>query len=299
MTVESARKKVDSFYAELSPSDEQIIEHLNNLEFLASKKDISAMRECGNVMVYYKKYDLAKRFYDMVIKFDKDSKKALSESTFAHVELGDLYKNHHVCDNNYSLAFDHYALASTYGNELAKERIADMYKDGLYVKKDYNRYVEMITKLYESSSKENILDLSICQKMAEIKYNQKDYKACADIIRHFEVGSGFSRINILSISDDIKCILKIHKLKYKLKMINEKEFDIFSIDALTDKHQVFSFKYRNRKYELKYIKQDKSGFYEFMGIRYNTLTDFIIKAKIQDKTIIEVMESFTNYRVCV
>ena len=292
MTVEVARKKVDSFYDELSPSDEQIKEHLSNLEFLASKNDISAMRECGSAMVYYKKYDLAKKYYDMVIELDKDSKNALSESTFAHVELGDLYKNNHISDNNYSLAFNHYVVAATYENELAKERIADMYKDGLHVSRDYNKYVEMITNLYNASLEEDKLDLSLCQKMAEIKYSQKDYKACADIVHHFVVGSGFS------ISDDIESIIKIHKLKYKLGLISEKEFDIFSIDALINKYSEFSFKYRNKRYVIKHLKQGRRGLYEFMGNKYKTLIDFIIKAKIQDRTILEAMENFTNYKLC-
>ena len=293
-----AERIINEFYEILSPTKEQIYKYTEALKCLSEKKDLFAMREYGDAMAYYGNYELAKKYYSMVIELSRDTKNSLSESSFAHVALGDLYKNNYICRNRYELAYQHYLTASSYGNDLAKERLADMYKNGLYVKKDYKRYVEIITELYDKSSSCGLYDLAICQKMAEIKYNQKDYEGCKEIVKKFELGSGFSAINMFSIRSDIKSIIGIHKLQYKLGMINETDFDIFSISSLVERYNQFSFKYHNKKHIIKFNKINNTNVYEFMGEKYKTLTDFILKAKIQDKTILEAMENFTNYRVC-
>ena len=298
MEKSEALKIINEFYEILSPTEKQRYKYIEALKCLSEKKYLFAMLEYGNAMAYYGNYELAKKYYSMVIELDHNARNPFSESSFANVALGDLYKNNYICSNHYELAYQHYLAASTYGNDLAKERIADMYRMGIYVKKDYKKYVEIITELYNKNADKGYCDLSLCQKMAEIKYEKKDYEGCKKIVKIFEIGSGFSAINMFSIRSDIKSIIGIHKLKYKLGMIDETEFDIFSISALVEKYNQFSFKYHNKRHILKYNKFDRINSYEFMGTKYKTLTDFVLKAKIQDKTILEVMECFTNYRVC-
>ena len=282
----------------LSPTKEQIDEYLSAIKFLADKKNLYAMREYGNAMTYYGLYEVSKKYYNMVIELCRDANNPLSESSFAHIGLGNLYKNNCIGNCSYELAYRHYLTASSYGNDLAKERIAEMYRDGLYVKKNFNLYVKIITELYNKNLTNDNFDLSLCYKMAEIKYDQKKYEECKKIVRKFELGSGFSSINYFFISTDVNSIIGIHEIKYKLGLVNEKEFDIFSIAALSKKHNQFSFRCHNKKHILKFDKFDNLSTYEFMGIKYKTLTEFVLKAKIQGKTILEAMESFTNYKVC-
>ena len=293
MTVDEANNKIEEFYEILSPTKEQINDHIEELKFLASKNDLFGMREFGNAMAYYGRYDIAEKYYNMVIESDKNPNKELSHSTFAHIELGDLYLKDYIGKKNYDKAYQHYKMAAFYGNVLAKERIADMYKEGIYVKKDYARYVKIITELYEKYKDNYGVDISLSLKMAKIRYDLGDCEGCKEIVRIFELGGGFGGINIFSIENDIKDIIEIQKLQYKLGMINESEFDIFSLDSLNSIYKKFSFKYRNKRYEVRY---NELGYYEFENTKYKSLTDLILKARIQDKAILEILDKIINYK---
>lgn len=296
MTIEEAKTKIENFYEILSPSDEQISEHVDNLRFLATKKDLFAVREYGNAMTFYGRYDIAEKCYNLVIETDPNGNRELSNSTFAHVELGDLYLNNFIGNKNYGKAYEHYLISASRGNDLAKERIAEMYRVGIFVEKNYNKYVEIITEEFAKCKSEGRVEIDLYLKMAQIKYLRKDYKGCEDIVKIFELGSGFGAINIFSVANDIKNLIEIHKLQYRLGLINENQFDIFSIEALTKKFKKFSFKYRNKKYELKCCKCNAGNCYEFNGERFTTLTEFILKAKIHNETILEIAGKLTNYR---
>ena len=290
-------KSEKDFYEILNPSEEDICWHIDDTRKKAMEGDLFALEELADIMTYYGRYDMAERLYNKVIELDKNPNKSYSRSSFAYIGLGDLYLNNYIGNTDYQTAYSNYMMACFYGNSIAKQKIAYMYKNGIGFKKDYKRYVELITEIYQKYKKRDDILLDIWYEMAMIKYNNKDYDGAREILKIFDLGGGFSAINIFTVKNDLNIIINIRKLQYKLGLIDENDFDFYAIDALGDKYSKFSFKYRNKKFEVCIKKDGGNKYYEFEGRNYETLADMIFKCEIQGHTILEEIDKFTNMKI--
>ena len=86
-----------------------------------------------------KQFDLAEDYYLMAAKLNYVD---------AYECLGYIYYYGRVGQPDYEKAFHYYKLASDQGNLVAAYKLADMYKNGYYVQKDYPKYVQIIKSLY-------------------------------------------------------------------------------------------------------------------------------------------------------
>ncbi len=290
-------ENIGSFYEILNPSEEQICQHISDVQNDALNGDLFAIEELAGIMTYYGRYDMAEKLYNKVIELDENPNSEYSRASFAYIGLGDLYLNNYIGNADYQTAYSNYMMAGFYGNNIAKQKIAYMYKNGIGVKKDYERYSELITEIYQKYKKRDGIFLDIWYEMALIKYNDKDYDGAREILKIFDLGGGFSAINIFTVKNDLNNIINIRKLQYKLGLIDENEFDFYSLEALSDKYGILVFKYRNKKYEVKIKNVNKIKYYEFGGKNYETLADMILKCEIQGHTILEVIDKFTNMKV--
>lgn len=285
------------FYEILNPSEEQICQHISEVQKDALNGDLFALEELADIMTYYGRYDMAEKLYNKVIELDANPHKSYSRASFAYIGLGDLYLNNYIGNCDYQTAYSNYMMAGFYGNSIAKQKIAYMYKNGIGFKKDYKRYVELITEIFQKYKKRDDIFLDIWYEMALIKFNDKDYDGAKEILKIFDLGGGFSAINIFTVKNDINNIINIRKLQYKLGLIDEEEFDFYAIDALYDKYNKFSFKYRNKKFEVCIKNDNGNNYYEFDGRNFATLADMILKCEIKGHTILEEIDKFTNLKV--
>ena len=97
------------------------------------------MVELGGWYYEQRQFDLAEEYYLMA---------ASLEYVDAYECLGYIYYYGRVGQPDYKKAFHYYKLASDKGNLVASYKLADMYKNGYYVSKDYSKYVEIIKSLY-------------------------------------------------------------------------------------------------------------------------------------------------------
>ena len=97
------------------------------------------MVELGGWYYGQKQFDLAEEYYLMAAKLDYNN---------AYECLGYIYYYGRVGQPDYEKAFHYYKLASDQGNLVAAYKLADMYKNGYYVQKDYPKYVQIIKDLY-------------------------------------------------------------------------------------------------------------------------------------------------------
>lgn len=139
-TIESAKQVLDDYYDLVHPQYEDDIQFINALEFLIQEtNNPEYMVELGGWYYGQKQFDLAEEYYLMAAKLDYNN---------AYECLGYIYYYGRVGQPDYEKAFHYYKLASDQGNLVAAYKLADMYKNGYYVQKDYPKYVLMIKDLY-------------------------------------------------------------------------------------------------------------------------------------------------------
>lgn len=140
LTIEKAQQILDDYYDLTQPTYEDDIQLINALEYLIKEtNNPEYMVELGGWYYGQKQFDLAEEYYLMAAKLDYNN---------AYECLGYIYYYGRVGQPDYEKAFHYYKLASDQGNLVAAYKLADIYKNGYYVQKDYPKYVQMIKDLY-------------------------------------------------------------------------------------------------------------------------------------------------------
>lgn len=140
LTIEKAQQILDDYYDLTQPKYEDDIALIHALEFLIKEtNNPEYMVELGAWYYGQKQFDLAEEYYLMAAKLGYND---------AYECLGYIYYYGRVGHPDYEKSFHYYKLASDKGNLVAAYKLADMYKNGYYVQKDYPRYVQIIKDLY-------------------------------------------------------------------------------------------------------------------------------------------------------
>lgn len=140
LTIEKAQQILDDYYDLTQPTYKDDIQLINALEYLIKEtNNPEYMVDLGGWYYGQKQFDLAEEYYLMAAKLDYNN---------AYECLGYIYYYGRVGQPDYEKAFHYYKLASDQGNLVAAYKLADMYKNGYYVQKDYPKYVQIIKDLY-------------------------------------------------------------------------------------------------------------------------------------------------------
>ena len=140
MTVTEA-KAIYKEYSEksvLTPDEEFML--IEAMQFLVEEtKETRWMVELGGYYYDQKDFDLALKYYEMADMYgDK----------WAPEGLGYIWYYGRTGVKDYDKAFHYYTKAMNNGNLKSMIKVADMYKNGYSVDKDYDRYCEIIEKAY-------------------------------------------------------------------------------------------------------------------------------------------------------
>lgn len=140
LTIESAKRNVRNYYDLNNPNEDDDFLFTESLEYLIHKTNQSNyMIDLGGWYYARKQFNLAEQYYLMAAE--------LNDST-AYECLGYIYYYGRTAEPNYEKAFKYYQLASKTGNIAASYKLADMYRNGYYVEKDYDKYSTIIKSLY-------------------------------------------------------------------------------------------------------------------------------------------------------
>ena len=140
MTITEAEKICEDFYRLTNPDDEDRFLMAEALDYLITEtKDPGYMLELGSLYYEQKQFDLARKYYELAAEYD---------DTRAMLCLGYIWYYGRTGTRDYEKAFHYYDSARQRGDVNAAYKVADMYRKGLYVKKDPARYRKIIEELY-------------------------------------------------------------------------------------------------------------------------------------------------------
>ena len=132
MTVDEARKIQRDFYDKSNPSEEDIFLFTEAMGFLIRElSDPHDMMELGGWYYDRRRFDLALKYYEMASAYNIDA---------ADECLGYIWYYGRTGEVDYKKAFEYYSKAAKRGDTVAEYKVADMYKNGYYVEKDYDKY---------------------------------------------------------------------------------------------------------------------------------------------------------------
>ena len=172
-----------------------------------------------------------------------------------------------------------------------------MYKNGYYVEKNMDKYIEIIESLYEEVRDRYYLPRpEVLTRLASIRTLQNRKEEAADLYltaRRDLIG----RVARNRVFGDLNRIKWLVNDLYKLIPFDRTEFDLFDLYYLLKEEHIVSF---HLDHVIHVIESRKDG--NEMNIRFDdqwfrTIDDFFLKAVIGNETIESLYRDMENWEV--
>ena len=270
-------------------SEEDFFLYTEALGFLIEKTHKPRyMVELGGVYYARKDFDLALKYYEMAADLGSES---------AIEGLGYIWYYGRTGTVDYEKAFRYFS--SLKHNIVAQYKVADMYKNGYYVEKDYDKYRQMIERLYE-----DVKDMQnpyapvpeIFTRLAAIR--TKEGKTDEAIRLYMEAKDVLAeRIEYNPFFGNLTIMKYLIKNLYELKAPDLKHIDLFDLYELLTKPVKVSFKYDEEEHFAEAVEEDGEVVINFDGTWYRTTDDFFAKASIDGQRLVVIGWELYDFEV--
>lgn len=229
--------------------------------------------------VYYEKreFELALKYYELASDYGYGP---------ANLGLGYIWYYGRTGKVDYKKAFEYFSkdCGSWRSDINAQYKLADMYKNGYYVKKDYKKYKQIIEGLYEQLRyTNNVQDHlpEVCLRLAEIR---KDEGQTEDALRIIAEGRSMlsSRIGFDPFFGNYNIMRSFVSMQYELTEVDVNKCDIFDSYYLLHKPCLIVFEYEGIQHTVRSVpEEDGSISVKYDGEKwYRTPDDFLKNAEI-------------------
>lgn len=290
MTTTEARSIVESFNED-NHTEEEEFRCIEAMRFLIEKERSPRDMLCLGGHYYEKRqFDLALKYYEMAASFDYDP---------AYECLGYIWYYGRTGERDYKNAFECFSRLMEKGDFVATYKVADMYKNGYYVEKSYDRYVEIIESLYPQVK--NLRNIyapvpEVLTRLAAIRVEQgKKQDAVNLYLRAKELLA--QRIKYSSFFGNLSIMKWLIDGLYELTGFDPDFFDLFDLFYLLRTPHKVTFYYGDSLQRLESVMEDGECVINFNGKWYRTREDFFGKAEVDGVRLTSVYDELYGLKV--
>ena len=294
MTVEEARNLYERYKKEISwdnnhENEDALIEVT---EFLLNKtKDPWYSSDLGSFYYGRKQFDLAKKYYEMTYE--------LGERDIACC-LGYIWYYGRTGTVDYEKAFRYFSEAADLGNSEAKRKLADMYKNGYFVEKDYPKYCQMIEELYEDHRNDEygFIELpDICTRLAKIR---KEEGNTAEAVCLYQRAKELlpERMRYTEFFGDINVMEWLVNDLYQLIEPDYSDLDIFDLFYVMKTPAAAGFYWNQKRYVIRSMIENGEYAVKFNDRWYRSMNELFQKAELNGKPLYVRCNEIYNIKVC-
>ena len=290
MTVEEARKIINDFHCIDIPDESDIFMFTEAMEFLIrEKKNPRDMMNLGGYYYEQRNFDLALKYYEMAASYDYEP---------AWECLGYVWYYGRTGEKDYRQAFEYFSKAMEKGNPTAAYKIADMYKNGYYVEKDYEKYKQIIRDLYKKVKDcRNLFDPvpEVFTRLARIEKEDGNIDFAVELMlyaknflgQRIKYSNFFGNLNIMKwLIDDL----------YETIDFDESDFDFFDLYYALKTPGRISFMFGNKEMFIDVTQEEGECVICFNGKWFRNRDDFFAKAQLDGEPLTSNNEKFYLFR---
>lgn len=292
MTVPEAYQIARSFYRKDCPSDEDVFMFTEAMQFIISEtKSPDAMLDLGGYYYGQKEYGLALKYYELAAEY---------KSTAAYECLGYVWYYGRTGRRDFEKAFKYFSLGKEAGNIVSSYKIADMYKNGYYVEKSFEKYKEIIEELYDSVKNADDLGEPLPEIFTRLARIRKDEGKTDEAVRLYLYAKDFlaQRISYNAFFGNLNIMMWLIDDLYTLTEFDEENFDFYDLYYLLQRPCRAAFRRGREHFELE-VSDNNGGELE---IRLNdkwfrTREDFFKKASSGDSLLTAIYDELYGFEV--
>ncbi len=300
MNAKEARKIQYNFEKISKPTEEQTFAFTEAMNFLVeTERNPHDMMHLGGYYYEIKRFDLALKYYEMASSTGYEEADAC---------LGYIWYYGRTGEKDYKKAFECFSRSMERGNLQSAYKVADMYKNGYYVEKSFEKYRSIIVNLYKKVKNATYLWEPLPEvftRLAKIRADEgktdmaiKLYLKAKDFLaERIEDNAFFGNLNIMNwLINDV----------YALMPFDKNKFDFFDLYYLMKNQEVkVAFKYGSKQYIIESIKdndptdsiESEQPHIKFLDKWYRSIEDFIAKASIENETLSRINTQLFDFEV--
>ena len=278
MTISEAKKIVEKyeFKSVTSPDEEFML--IEAFEFLIGEtKDPQWMVRLGGYYYDKRNFDLALKYYEMADSYG---------DSWAAEGLGYIWYYGRTGVKDYEKAFHYYQKAANNGYISSAVKVADMYKNGYFVEKDYGKYVSMIEDLYRKTRRRGYSHekVSIFTRLARIRKEQGDndealrllLDAKSMLADQLEFNQFFGDLNVMKwLTEDL----------YEVTEFDRADFDLYDLYYLLREPVKVRFRYDGGEHTVESVKEPDGIAVNYDGKWFRTIDDFFRGAELNGERL--------------
>lgn len=291
MTIKEARQIVLDFDENTTKTEEDIFLFTEAMQFLIEKeKNPQDMMYLGGYYYELKHFDLALKYYEMAAAMDYDP---------AYECLGYIWYYGRTGERDFKKAFRYFSLMMEKGDLVATYKIADMYRNGYYVDKDFSVYTQMIESLYKKILRcRNVFDPvpEVCTRLARIRRDQGKLEDAVNLYlkskdwlaQRIRYNAFFGNLNIMKwLIDDL----------YELIEFDPEYFDFFDLYYLLKTPHKLVFFYKNQAIQVESVQEGEECHICMNGTWFFDRDKFFKEASIYDKKLTSIYNDLYGFEV--
>ncbi|MCR4892772.1 MAG: hypothetical protein K5989_11400 [Lachnospiraceae bacterium] len=297
MNYGDALKTVQDFYEITSPTADDEFMYTEALGVLIQEtKEPKYMVELGWYYSSIKRFDLEIKYLELA-----------AESGYgpAFEELGYMWYYGQHGEKDYDKAFQCFSRGAErdkYGNSgslWCRYKLADMYRYGLSVDKDPDKYRQMIEAAYEDVKNPRFLNEpfpEIALRLAGIRAEEGKKEEAVRLLRQAKSFLA-ERLSVDPFWGHINVMGRIVRFLYRLTPFNIEYADFYDLFHMTGEEGEYSFMREGRKYILIVSEEDGEYGIKFDGRWYRSFEEFCQKAELGGSKITRIYDEFYDLEV--
>ena len=281
-----------AFFDNQTPTEEEIFAYTEAMTFLIREtKNPDYMMELGGFYYEERNFELALKYYELAAEYDYPA---------ACVCLGYIWYYGRTGKRDYEKAFHYYSRGMENGDLQAAYKVADMYKNGYYVEKDYGRYCAIIEELYPKIRNAMYLNdplPEIYTRLARIRMEQERYDEARALLLQAKAFLA-ERIAAHPFFGDLNIMKWLEEDLYRLPDgPGDEEFDLFDLFVVLREPSKVCFRYRRAGYEVRSVMEEGECVICFDGKWFRTVDDFFARAALSGNLLTAIYQDLYGWEV--
>lgn len=291
MTVKQAEAIRNNFGRNSNHTEDEFFAFTEAMGFLIETvKSPKDMMYLGATYYELKDFGLALKYYEMAAAYDYPA---------ALVGLGYLWYYGRTGEKNYEKAFNYFTRAAEKGDIQSAYKVADMYRNGYYVKQDYDKYKQIIRELYPKVRDASSLWAPLPEIYTRLAKIDSEEGRVQEAVELYDSAKDFlaQRLRCSGFFGDLNIMKWMIDDLYALTEFDDDNFDFYDLYYLLKSPCTVTFRFGNRHYSVKAVEENGECVISFSGKWYRTRDDFFGRAMIGKDRLTAICDSFYLFEV--
>ena len=305
MTKEEANEVLMKYYDKSSLTEEEEFELIETLKYLIEhplfdEQNFTFAEWLGGIYYDKRMFDLALKYYELA---------EMQGSRWAWNGLGYIWYYGRTGTIDYEKAYRYFKKMVDYDGDEFDQRnkmeawfkIADMYKNGYYIEKDYEKYKQIIEDLYEKERNGAFGShrgyAPLYTRLAGIRSQEGRKEEAIELYLEARRDLIFS-LRTNRFFGDLNRINWLVNDLYKLIDFDPTDFDLYDLYYLLKEEHLVSFRHRRKKHEIESVLSEEGE----MNIRfddtwYRNISDFFNQTDLNGESIEHEYYDLDDWRI--